>query len=253
MPFPDYSDNGGGERFIGTVESAIKQKAGTGAPLTSQNLQDIGRTIDDEIAKVAPPTPTTSKPIDTVEIKGQNIGQVLRKGVSREMFDWLSQVMDYELTSAYQRNDFGDIYVPVLVAKSTDGAGEVIRVSTINSNYASTTGIDRNGWLGAPAGDGFAKWRSGVQAMQLDLKKAQFVGDGRTLVATMYDTDTSSGSYYGDQHGLYQIYYHGQLVGHPQYDSSSKCWSGRTFNINSAVIVYTDLTTGKQYVTQIKN
>lgn len=253
MPFPNYSYSVVGDRFIGTVESAIKQKAGTGVPLTSQNLQDIGRTIDDEIAKVAPPAPSTSKLIDTVEIKGRNIGKVLRKGAGREMFDWLSQVMDYELTSAYQRDDLESIYVPVLVAKSTDGTGEVIRVATGNSNYASTTGIDRDGWLGAPSGDYFTKWLSGVQAMQLDLKKAQFVGDGRTLVATMYDTDTSSGTHYGDQHGLYQIYYHGQLNGYTQYDSSSKCWSGRTFNINSAVIVYTDPTTGKQYVTQIKN
>ena len=253
MPFPNYSDSGGGDRFVGTVESAIKQKAGTGAPLTSQNLQDIGRKIDDEIAKVAPPTPTKSRPIDTVEINGRNFGKVLRKGAGREMFDWLSQVIDYELTSAYQRDDFGDIYVPVLVAKSTDGTGEVIRVATVDSNYANTTGIDRNGWSGPPAGDDFAKWLSGVQATQLNFQKAQFTGDGRTLVATMYDTDTSSGTYYGDQHGLYQIYYHGSLDGYPQYDSSAKCWSGRSFNINSALIVYTDPTTGKQYVTQIKN
>ena len=252
MPFPDYSGNGGGERFVGTVESAIKQKAGTGAPLTSQNLQDIGRTIDDEIAKVAPPTPTTRKPIDTVEINGRNIGKVLRKGAGREMFDWLSQVMDYELTSAYQRDDLESIYVPVLVAKSTDGTGEVIRVATVDSNYANTTGIDRDGWSGPPAGDDFAKWLSGVQATQLNFQKAQFTGDGRTLVATMYDTDTSSGTYYGDQHGLYQIYYHGSLDGYPQYDSSAKCWSGRSFNINSALIVHTDPSTGKQYVTQIK-
>lgn len=252
MPFPDYSGNGGGERFEGPVESTIKQKAGTGTPLTSQNLQDIGRKIDDEIAKVAPPTPTTSKPIDTVEIKGLNIGKVLRKGAGLEMFDWLSQVMDYELTSAYQRDDFESIHVPVLVAKSTDGTGEVIRVATSYSDYANTTGIDRDGWLGAPVGDDFTKWLSGVQATQLDFKKAQFTGDGRTLVATMYDTDTPSGTYYGDQHGLYQIYYHGRLSGHPQYNSSSKCWSGRMFDINSALIVYTDPSTGKQYVTQIK-
>lgn len=252
MPFPDYSGGGSFERFIGPVESAIKQKAGTGAPLMSQNLQDIGRTIDDEIAKVAPPTPTKSEPIDTVEIKGRNIGTVLRKGAGREMLDWLSQVMNYELTSAYQRDDLESIYVPVLVAKSTDGTGEVIRVATVDSNYANTTGIDRDGWTGAPAGDDFAKWLSGVQATQLNFQKAQFTGDGRTLVATMYDTDTSSGTYYGDQHGLYQIYYHGSLDGYPQYDSSAKCWSGRAFNINSALIVYTDPSTGKQYVTQIK-
>lgn len=252
MPFPDYSGGGSFERFTGPVESAIKQKAGTGTPLTSQNLQDIGRKIDDEIAKVAPPTPTTSKPIDTVEIKGRNIGKVLRKGAGREMFDWLSQLMDYELTSAYQRDDLESIYVPVLVAKSTDGTGEVIRVATVDSNYANTTGIDRDGWTGAPAGDDFTKWLSGVQATKLNFQKAQFTGDGRTLVATMYDTDTSSGTYYGDQHGLYQIYYHGSLDGYPQYDSSAKCWSGRAFNINSALIVYTDPTTSKQYVTEIK-
>lgn len=252
MPFPDYSGGGSFERFIGPVESAIQQKAGTGAPLSSQNLQDIGRTIDNEIAKVAPPTPTTSKPIDTVEIKGQNIGKVLRKGAGREMFDWLSQVMDYELTSAYQRDDLDSIYVPVLVAKSTDGTVEVIRVATVNSNYANTTGVDHDEWIGPRAGDDFTRWLSGVQATQLNFQKAQFTGDGRTLVATMYDTDTSSGTYYGDQHGLYQIYYHGNLDGYPQYDSSAKCWSGRAFNINSTLIVYTDPSTGKQYVTQIK-
>lgn len=252
MPFPDYSGNGG-EYLIGTVESAIKQKAGTGALLTSQNLQDIGRTIDDEITKVSPPTPTTSKPIDTVKIEGRNIDKVLRKGAGRKLFAWLSQVMDYELTSAYQRDDLESIYVPVLVAKSTDGTGEVIRVATVDSNYANTTGIDRDGWVGAPDGDDFTKWLSGVQATQLDFKKAQFTGDGRTLVATMYDTDTSSGTYYGDQPGLYQIYYHGSLDGYPQYDSSAKCWIGRSFNINSALIVYTNPSTGKQYVTQIKN
>lgn len=252
MPFPNYSDSGGGDRFVGTVESAIKQKAGTGAPLTSQNLQDIGRTIDDQIAKVAPPTPTTSKPIDTVEIKGRNIGKVLRTGAGREMIDWSSQVRGYELTSAYQRDDLDSIYVPVLVAKSTDGTGEVIRVATVDSNYAKTTGIDRDYWFGRPDGDAFVKWFSGVQATQLNLQKAQFTGDGRTLVATMYDTDTSSGSYYGDQHGLYQIYYHGSLDGYPQYDSRARCWIGRAFNIDSALIVYTDPTTGKQYVTQIK-
>ena len=80
MPFPDYSGGGSFERFTGPVESAIKQKAGTGAPLTSQNLQDIGRTIDDEIAKVAPPTPTTIKPIDTVEVKASGTGQWLTVG-----------------------------------------------------------------------------------------------------------------------------------------------------------------------------
>lgn len=252
MPFPDYSDGGSFERFIGPVEYAVQNKAGTGTPLTSSNLQDIGRTIDNQIAKVAPPIPTTSKPIDTVEIKGRNIGKVLRKGAGREMFDWLSQVMDYELTSAYQLDDLESIYVPVLVAKSTDGTGEVIRVATVDSNYANTTGIDSDGWIGVPAGDDFTKWLSGVQATQLNVQKAQFTGDGRTLVATMYDTDTSSGTYYGDQHGLYQIYYHGSLDGYTQYDSSAKCWSGRSFNINSALIVYTDPTTGKQYVTEIK-
>lgn len=251
MPFPDYSGNGGGDRFVGTVESAIKQKAGTGAPLTSQNLQDIGRTIDDEIAKVAPPAPSSSKPIDTVEVKASGTGQWLTVGAGQLMSEYQLQAIDYELVNAYK---YGyDTDVPVLIAKSTDGTAEIIKISA-DLTYASATGVDRNGWAGRPdsRNDEFMKWISGVQATQLYFKKAQFVGDGKTLVMTTYDTDTSSGSAYGNANGLYHIYYHGTLTGNPTYDASAKCWIGRVFTVSSAIIVYISPVTGKQYVTEIK-
>lgn len=251
MPFPDYSGNGGGERFVGTVESAIKQKAGTGAPLTSQNLQDIGRTIDNEIAKVAPPAPSSSKPIDTVEVKASGTGQWLTVGAGQLMSEYQLQAIDYELVNAYKYGYDAD--VPVLIAKSTDGTAEIIKISA-DLTYARATGVDRNGWVGRPdsSDDGFMKWISGVQATQLYFKKAQFVGDGKTLVMTTYDTDTSSGSAYGNANGLYHIYYHGTLTGNPTYDASAKCWIGRVFTVSSAIIVYISPMTGKQYVTEIK-
>lgn len=252
MPFPNYSGNGGGERFVGTVESAIKQKAGTGAPLTSQNLQDIGRTIDNEIAKVAPPTPMKSRPIDTVDVKSGSIGQCLKLGAGNFMSNWPNQVIPSDLLSAYLGDNWYYIDVPVLLAKSTDGTTEIIQISS-GDTYAKTTGVDRDSWSGAPHGDDFIKYLSGVTATQLTIQKAQFVGDGKALAVTVYDSNISTDSYYGAQSGLYQIYYHGQLGGYPQYDSPSKCWTGRTFNIDSALIVYTEPTTGKQYTTQIKN
>lgn len=251
MPFPDYSGNGGGERFVGTVESAIKQKAGTGTPLTSSNLQDIGRTIDDEIAKVAPPAPSSSKPIDTVEVKASSTGQWLTTAAGQIMSNYQRQAIDYELVNAYK---YGyDAEVPVLIAKSTDGTAEIIKISAVLT-YARETGVNRTGWVGRPdsTDDGFMKWISGVQATQLYFKKAQFVGDGKTLVMTTYDTDTSSGSAYGNANGLYHIYYHGTLTGNPTYDASAKCWIGRVFTVSSAIIVYISPVTGKQYVTEIK-
>ena len=251
MPFPNYSGNGGGERFEGPVESAIKQKAGTGALLASQNLQDIGRTIDDEIAKVAPPAPSSSNPIDTVEVKASSTSGWLTIGAGQTMSNYQRQAIDYELVNAYK---YGyDAEVPVLIAKSTDGTAEIIKISAVLT-YARATGVDRNGWVGRPdsSDDGFMKWISGVQATQLYFKKAQFVGDGKTLAMTTYDTDTSSGSAYGNANGLYHIYYHGTLTGNPTYDASAKCWVGRVFTVSSALIVYTNPTTGKQYVTQIK-
>ena len=252
MPFPNYSDSGGGDRFVGTVESAIKQKAGTGAPLTSQNLQDIGRTIDDEIAKVAPPAPTKSKPIDTVDVKSGSIGQCLKLGAGNFMSNWPNQVIPSDLLSAYRGDSWYYIDVPVLLAKYTDGSAEIIQISS-NEAYAKTTGIDRDSWVGPPRGDDFVKYLSGVTATQLNIQKAQFVGDGKTLAVTVYDSNISTDSYYGAQSGLYQIYFRGSLNGYQQYDSPSKCWTGRAFNIDSALIVYTEPTTGKQYVTQIKN
>jgi hypothetical protein len=252
MPFPNYSGNGGGERFVGTVESAIKQKAGTGAPLTSQNLQDIGRTIDDEIAKVQPSTPTKSRPIDTVDVKSGSIGQCLKLGAGSFMSSWPNQVIPSDLLSAYRGDNWYMIDVPVLLAKSTDGTTEIIQISS-GDTYAKTTGFDRDSWLGASHGDNFIKYLSGVTATQLTIQKAQFVGDGKTLAVTSYAVDMFSDSYYGAQNGLYQIYFRGDFYGNPQYDGPSKCWTGRAFNISSALIVYTDPTTGKQYTTQIKN
>lgn len=248
MLFPDYSGNGGGERFIGTVESAIKQKAGTGALLTSQNLQDIGRTIDDEIAKVAP---SSSTPIDTVEVKASSTGQWITRGAGQLMSNYQWQAIDYELVNAYK---YGyDAEVPVLIAKSTDGTAEIIKISA-DITYARETGVDITGWVERPdsTDDRFMKWISGVQATQLYFKKAQFVGDGKTLAMTTYGTDTSSSSPYGNANGLYHIYYHGTLAGNPTYDASAKCWVGRVFTVSSALIVYISPVTGKQYVTEIK-
>lgn len=252
MSFPNYSDNGGGERFVGTVESAIKQKAGTGAPLTSQNLQDIGRTIDDEIAKVQPKTPTRSRSIDTVDVKSGSIGQCLKLGAGNFMSNWPNQVIPSDVLSAYRDDAWYFIEVPVLLAKSTDGTAEIIQISS-SETYAKTTGVDRYSWSSAPHGDDFIKYLSGVTATQLNIQKAQFAGDGRTLAVTMYDPDASSDSYYGAQGGLYQIYFHGSVMGNPQYDTPTNCWTGRTYYIDSAVIVYTEPASGKQYVTQIKN
>lgn len=252
MPFPNYSDSGGSfDRFRGPVESAIKNKAGTGAPLTSQTLQDIGRTIDDEIEKVAPPTPSSSNPIDTVEIKASGTGSWLTVGAGQLISNYKLQVVDYELVNAYK---YGyDVDVPVLIAKSTDGTAEIIQISAVLT-YARETGVDSNGWVGRPDSnnDEYMKWISGVQATQLYFKKAQFVGDGKTLVMTTYDTDTSSGSAFGNANGLYHIYYHGTLTGNPTYDASAKCWVGRVFTVSSALIVYSSPVTGKQYVTEIK-
>lgn len=252
MTFPDYSGGGSFERFTGPVESAIKQKAGTGAPLSSQNLQDIGRTIDNEIAKVQPKTPTESHPIDTVEVKASGTGQWLTRGAGQLMSNYQQQAIDYELVNAYK---YGyDVDVPVLIAKSTDGTAEIIKISAVLT-YARETGVDRSGWVGRPNfnDDGFMKWISGVQATQLYFKKAQFVGDGKTLVMTTYDTDTLSGSAYGNANGLYHIYYHGTLTGNPTYDASAKCWMGRVFTVSSALIVYSSPVTGKQYITKITN
>lgn len=251
MPFPNYSPSGGGDRFIGTVESAVQNKAGTGKPLTSQTLQEIGRTIDDEIAKVAPPAPSSSNPIDTVEVKASSTSGWLTRGAGQTMSNYQRQAIDYELVNAYK---YGyDAEVPVLIAKSTDGTAEIIKISAVLT-YARETGVSRDGWVGRPDSnnDEFMKWISGVQATQLYFKKAQFVGDGKTLVMTTYDTDTSSGSTYGNANGLYHIYYHGTLTGNPTYDASAKCWIGRVFTVSSALIVYTSPVTSKQYVTEIK-
>lgn len=168
------------------------------------------------------------------------------------MSNWPNQVIPSDLLSAYRADGWYMIDVPVLLAKSTDGTTEIIQISS-DYTYAKTTGVDRNSWSSAPRGDDFIKYLSGVTATQLTIQKAQFVGDGKILAVKSYTVDMFSDSYYGAQNGLYQIYFMGDFYGNPQYDGPSKCWTGRTYNIRYALIVYTDPTTGKQYTTQIKN
>lgn len=259
MPFPDYSGNGGGERFVGTVESAIKQKAGTGAPLTSQNLQDIGRTIDDEIDKVkssaSSPAPKQVRPPGEVSLYGAD--------------NYLNELLDNTLVVNHY---IGDVYnnTQALIDGYKSGTGyslgfdlamvsregtkdaEVIMVAT-GPSYGRNTGVNRYGWVGVPNGDDFVKWASGVNALELRPKQGQMTSDGETLVITVYNKRTSSGTFDYDPSGLYQIYLHGFFTGSPRYDEDAKVWVGRVFHIDESMIIYTDPTTGKQYVTKITN
>ena len=259
MPFPDYSGNGGGERFIGPVESAVKNKAGTGTPLASQNLQDIGRTIDDEINKVksstSSPAPKQVRPPGEVTLIGSDT--------------YLNELLDNTLVV----NHFiGDVYnnTQALIDGYKSGTGyslgfdlamvsregtkdaEVIMVAT-GPSYGRNTGVNRYGWIGVPNGDDFVKWASGVNALELQPKQGQVTGDGNTLVITVYNKSTSSGMFDSDPSGLYQIYFHGFYTGSPRYDEDAKVWVGRVYHIDEAMIVYTNPTNGKQYVTNIKN
>lgn len=258
MPFPNYSGNGGGERFVGTVESAIKQKAGTGAPLTSQNLQDIGRTIDDEIDKVkssaSSPAPKSVRTPGEVSLYGSDT--------------YLNELLDNTLVV----NHFiGDVYYKIqalidgyksgngymlgfdlaMVSREGTKDAEVIMVAT-GLSYGRNTGVNRYGWTGRPDGDDFVKWASGVNALDLRPTQGQVTGDGQTLAITVYNKSTSSGVFGSDPSGLYQIYFHGFYTGSAQYDDDAKVWVGRVFHIDEAMIVYTNRT-GKQYVTQISN
>lgn len=259
MPFPDYSGNGGGERFVGTVESTIKQKAGTGAPLTSQNLQDIGRTIDDEIDKVksseSSPAPKQVRTPGEVSFHGAD--------------NYLNELLDHTLVI----NHFiGDVYYNtqalidgyksgngyllgfdiVMVSREGTKDAEVIMVAT-GPSYGRNTGVNRYGWMGRPDGDDFIKWASGVNALELQPKQGQVTGDGNTLAITVYNKSISSGTYGSNASGLYQIYFHGFYTGSPRYDEEAKVWVGRVFHIDEAMLIYTDPSTGKQYVTQITN
>lgn len=258
MPFPDYSGNGGGERFKGPVESTIKQTAATGTPLTSQNLQDIGRKIDDEIDKVKTSVSTSApKQVRTpgeVELVGND--------------SWLNEILNRELVMYHI---IGDLYYNTqalidgyksgngyslgsglaMVSRGGTKDAEVIPVG-VHPNYAKTTGVDLDGWIGAPHGNNFTKWLSGVNALTLKPTQGQVTGNGDTLVITVYNKNTSSDKYYGDAFGLYQVYFHGFYTGTARYDEDAKVWTGRVFHIDEAMIVYTDRN-GTQYVTNINN
>lgn len=258
MPFPNYSGNSG-ERFVGTVESAIKQKAGTGAPLTSQNLQDIGRTIDDEIDKVkssaSSPVPKQVRPPGEVTLIGaDNYLNALLDNM-RVIHHFIGDTYDntQALIDGY-KSGTGYLLGFDLAMVSREGTkdAEVIMVAT-DPSYGRNTGVHRFGWMGVPNGDDFVKWASGVNALELRPKQGQMTSDGETLVITVYNKSTSSGAFGSDPSGLYQIYFHGFFTGSPRYDEDAKVWVGRIFHIDEALIVYTAPSTGKQYVTKITN
>lgn len=259
MPFPNYSDSGGGDRFVGTVESAIKQKAGTGAPLTSQNLQDIGRTIDDEIDKVkssaSSPAPKQVRPPGEVTLIGSDtyLNELLDNTLVINHFIGDVYNNTQALIDGYKSgNGYALGFDLAMVSREGTKDAEVIMVAT-GPSYGRNTGVNRYGWVGRPDGDDFIKWASGVNALELQSKQGQVTGDGNTLVITVYNKNTSSGVFGSNPSGLYQIYFHGFYTGSARYDEDAKVWVGRVYHIDEALIVYTNPSTGKQYVTQIKN
>lgn len=259
MPFPDYSGNGGGERFEGPVESTIKQRAGTGTPLTSQNLQEIGRTIDDEIDKVkssaSSPAPKQVRTPGEVTLVGADtyLNELLDNTLVINHYVGDVYNNTQALIDGYKSgNGYALGFDLAMVSREGTKDAEVIIVAT-GPSYARNTGVNRYGWVGVPHGDDFVKWASGVNALDLQPKQGQVTGDGNTLAITMYNKSTSSGTFGSDPSGLYQIYFHGFYTGSPRYDDDAKVWTGRVFHIDEAMLVYTNPTTGKQYVTQIKN
>lgn len=254
MPFPNYSDSGGGDRFVGTVESTIKQKAGTGKPLTSQTLQEIGRTIDDEIAKVQPTTPRQVRTPGEVTLVGTDtyLNELLDNTMVINHFVGDVYNNTQALIDGYKSgNGYTLGFDLAMVSREGTKDAEVIIVAT-GPSYARNTGVNRYGWVGRPDGDEFTKWASGVNALELRPTQGQVTGDGNTLVITMYNKNTSSGIFGSDPSGLYQIYFHGFYTGQARYDTDAKVWVGRVYHIDEAMIVYTNRT-GKQYVTQITN
>lgn len=259
MPFPNYSDSGGGERFVGTVESAIKQKAGTGAPLTSQNLQDIGRTIDDEIDKVkssaSSPVPKQVRPPGEVTLIGADtyLNELLSNTLVINHFIGDTYGNTQALIDGYKSGTgYALGFDLAMVSREGTKDAEAIMVAT-GPSYGRNTGVNLYGWTGRPDGDDFVKWASGVNALELQPKQGQVTGDGNTLAITVYNKSTSSGTYGSDASGLYQIYFHGFFTGSPRYDEDAKVWVGRVFHIDEAMLVYTAPSTGKQYVTHITN
>ena len=255
MPFPDYSGGGLTDRFQGPVESAVKNKAGTGAPLTSQNLQDIGRTIDDEIAKVQLKAPREVRTPGEVMLIGADtyLNELLDNTLVINHFIGDVYNNTQALIDGYKSgNGYSLGFDLAMVSREGTKDAEVIMVAT-GPSYGRNTGVNRYGWDGVPHGDDFIKWASGVNALDLQPKQGQMAGDGNTLVITVYNKSTSSGTFGSDPSGLYQIYFHGFYTGSPRYDDDAKVWTGRVFHIDESMIVYTNPTTGKQYVTQIKN
>ena len=254
MPFPNYSSSGGGDRFVGTVESAVQNKAGTGKPLTSQTLQEIGRTIDDEIDKVKSPAPRQVRTPGEVSLIGADtyLNELLDSTlvINHYIGDVYSNTQ--ALIDGYKSgNGYSLGFDLAMVSREGTKDAEVIMVAT-GPSYGRNTGVDQYGWSSAPHGDDFTKWASGVNALDLRPTQGQVTGDGNTLVITVYNKSTSSGKFGSDPSGLYQIYFHGFYTGSPRYDDDAKVWTGRVFHIDEAMIVYTDRN-GKQYVTQIKN
>lgn len=258
MPFPNYSGNGGGERFEGVIESTIKQKAGTGTPVTAVALQEIGRKIDDEIDKVkssaSSPTPKQVRTPGEVSLIGsdQPLNELLNQ--NQLMYHTLGDIY-YNPQALIDGYKSGNGYLLgfdlAMVSREGTKDAEVIMVGT-SPNYGKTTAVDPDGWRGAPFGDEFNKWISSVNALTLKPTQGQVTGDGNTLAITVYNKNTSSGKLWGDAFGLYQIFFHGFYTGSARYDDDAKVWVGRVFHIDEAMIVYTDRT-GKQYVTQVNN
>lgn len=259
MPFSDYSGNGGGERFEGPVESTIKQKAGTGAPLESKNLQDIGRKIDDEIDKVK----SLASSLAPKQVRTP--GEVTLVGTDTYLNELLDNtlVINHYVGDVYNNtqalidgyksgNGYALGFDLAMVSREGTKDAEVIIVAT-GASYGRNTGINRYRWVGVPNGDDFVKWASGVNALELRPKQGQVTGDGNTLTITVYNKSISSGIFGSDPSGLYQIYFHGFYTGSAQYDTDAKVWVGRIFHIDEAMIVYTNPTNGKQYVTKVTN
>lgn len=259
MPFPDYSSGASSSHFTGPVEAAVKNKAGTGTPLTSQNLQDIGRTIDDEIDKVKASVSTSApKQVRTpgeVELIGSDtyLNELLDNTLVINHFIGDAYNNPQALIDGY-KSGTGYLLGFDLAMVSREGTkdAEVIMVAT-GPSYGRNTGVDRYGWRGVPNGDDFVKWASGVNALELRPKQGQMTSDGETLAITVYNKSTSSGAFGSDPSGLYQIYFHGFFTGSPRYDEDAKVWVGRVFHIDESLIIYTNPSTGKQYVTKITN
>lgn len=223
-------------------------------------MQDIGRTIDDEIDKVktsassSSPAPKQVRPPGEVTLVGAD-------NYLNELLD-ITLVINHFVGDVYNNtqalidgyksgNGYTLDFDLAMVSREGTKDAEVIIVAT-GPSYGRNTGVNRYGWIGRPDGDDFVKWASSVNALELQPKQGQVIGDGNTLAITVYNKNTP-GIRGSNPSGLYQIYFHGFYTGAAQYDEDAKVWVGRVFHIDEAMLIYTDPTTGKQYTTQIKN